>query len=161
MPSTNKCNLDDDENLAGEVEKFPCLYDKGHSDYKDKGIKEQSWNIIDHNLGFAQGMSPTFQKFRINFSLLYFIQKPRIRNRKRKCTLSVILSYDQNFNWFRMIINTDDKSNQWTTGALFGFAVLSDFLTVFRFAGYFMHFFGIPEFCCGDFWFPKDHLTPL
>ena len=55
MPSTNKCNLDDDENLAGEVEKYPCLYDKGHTDYKDKGIKEESWKVIDHNLGFAQG----------------------------------------------------------------------------------------------------------
>ena len=30
MRKTNKCNIQDDNRLAEEVQKYPCLYDKGN-----------------------------------------------------------------------------------------------------------------------------------
>ena len=30
MRKTNKCNIQDDNRLTEEVQKYPCLYDKGN-----------------------------------------------------------------------------------------------------------------------------------
>ena len=41
MGKTNQCRIQEDEILAEEVRKFPCLYDKSNSGYKDN-IREKT-----------------------------------------------------------------------------------------------------------------------
>ena len=35
--------LNDDEIVAGEVKKFPCLYDKSSHSYLDRGVVKNAW----------------------------------------------------------------------------------------------------------------------
>ena len=50
-----KCNLQEEEKLCVEVEKYPCLYDKQNKGYKDKERKKNAWRKIDEELGIEEG----------------------------------------------------------------------------------------------------------
>ena len=50
----SKCNLQEDERLAVEVEKYLCLYDKADKGYKEKDRKENAWRTIDEELGLEE-----------------------------------------------------------------------------------------------------------
>lgn len=54
---TNKCNIEEDKRLAEQVEKYPCLYDKTDSGYKELECKIQAWNDIDTELAWETGTS--------------------------------------------------------------------------------------------------------
>ena len=56
MVRTNKCDLREDENLAIEVEKHPCLYNKGCKEYKERDRCKNAWKEIEKQLGLEQGI---------------------------------------------------------------------------------------------------------
>ena len=56
MVRTNKSDLREDEKLAIEVEKYPCLYNKGCKEYKERYRRKNAWVEIENQLGIAQGM---------------------------------------------------------------------------------------------------------
>ena len=44
-----------DEKLAEEVRKFPILYDKSSSDFKDKQKKDLAWKTVAQSIGLKTG----------------------------------------------------------------------------------------------------------
>ena len=48
-------NFLEDEDVAENVRKFPCLYDKSSMDYKDKRAKKNAWHQVEENLGMEEG----------------------------------------------------------------------------------------------------------
>ena len=55
MGTTDKVNLQEGEELAEEVRKYPCLYDKASEHYEDKRKVANAWKRIDEQLGFEEG----------------------------------------------------------------------------------------------------------
>ena len=55
MVKTSESNLREEERLAKEVRKFPCLYDKGNEDYKEKDRKKNAWLAVENALGYDEG----------------------------------------------------------------------------------------------------------
>ena len=55
MGRTDKVKLQEDEKLAGEVRKYPCLYDQASEHYKDKRKVANAWKRVDEQLGFEEG----------------------------------------------------------------------------------------------------------
>ena len=53
----NKLDLQEDENLAEEVRKYPCLYNKSSKDHKSKTAVENAWKQIESDLGLEKGIS--------------------------------------------------------------------------------------------------------
>lgn len=53
MPRT--ANIRDDENLANEVQKYPCIYDKTDQGHKEKDRVENAWKEVDKASGFPEG----------------------------------------------------------------------------------------------------------
>ena len=53
--ASNKCNLQGDERLSIEVEKYPCLYNKSEKGYKEKDRKKNAWKKIEEELGLDEG----------------------------------------------------------------------------------------------------------
>ena len=47
---TNTCNIQDEERLAEEVQKYPCLYGKRNEGYKEKDRKENTWREGEQRL---------------------------------------------------------------------------------------------------------------
>ena len=43
-------SLVNDEKLAVEVQKYPCLYDKSLACYKESQPKRNAWKLIDESL---------------------------------------------------------------------------------------------------------------
>ena len=43
---TNSSNLIQDESLIGEIQKFPCLYNRSHPDYKREEAAQHAWSQI-------------------------------------------------------------------------------------------------------------------
>ena len=56
MGKTNSSNLVEDEILANEVKKFPCLYDKRSPGYKGKETTDSAWETVEKALGYEQGI---------------------------------------------------------------------------------------------------------
>ena len=50
-----KVNLQEDEDLAIEVKKFVCLYDKTSTIYKDKHAKANAVTKVEESLGLEEG----------------------------------------------------------------------------------------------------------
>ena len=46
--------LNEDEILAEEVKKFPCLYDKSSRSYRDRGIIRKAWVEVAKKLEFLE-----------------------------------------------------------------------------------------------------------
>ena len=46
-----KSNLKEEERLAEEIRKFPCLYDKSNEGYKEKDRKKNTWREVENTLG--------------------------------------------------------------------------------------------------------------
>ena len=68
MGRTDKVNLQEDESLAEEVKKYPCLFDKSSKHYKDKRKTANAWAKVDESLGYEDKFYPdTFCFF--SFSL--------------------------------------------------------------------------------------------
>ena len=44
--SKNMTNIQDDERLAEELQKYPCLYEKGNKRYKERDWQENAWNSL-------------------------------------------------------------------------------------------------------------------
>ena len=55
MGRTDKVNLQEDEELAKEVRKYPCLYDKASEHYTDKRKVANTWKRGDEQLRFEEG----------------------------------------------------------------------------------------------------------
>ena len=53
--ASNKCDIQEDEFLAIEVEKYPCLYNKALKGYKETDRKKNAWRVIDEKLGYEEG----------------------------------------------------------------------------------------------------------
>lgn len=51
-------NMQEDEEVAECVRKFPCLYDKSEPSYKDKRAKQNAWKKVEEELGMEEGMLP-------------------------------------------------------------------------------------------------------
>ena len=56
MGKTNKSDVQEDENLATEVSKYPCLYDKTDKGYKERDRKQNAWAKIEEELGYEKGI---------------------------------------------------------------------------------------------------------
>ena len=56
MGKSNKCNIKEDELLAEEVRKYPCLYDKSLPTYKEKDRKANAWRAVETELGLEEGI---------------------------------------------------------------------------------------------------------
>ena len=54
MPRT-VIDIEAEEDLANQVRKYLCLYDKSCAEFKDKRMKENAWRTIDAELGFEEG----------------------------------------------------------------------------------------------------------
>ena len=50
-----KSNLKEEERLAEEIRKFPCLYDKSNEGYKEKDRKKNAWREVENTLGHEEG----------------------------------------------------------------------------------------------------------
>ena len=50
-----KCDIQEDERLSVEVQKYSCLYDKSLKSYKEKDRKKNAWMKIDETLGYEEG----------------------------------------------------------------------------------------------------------
>ena len=57
MGKTNKANIQEDEKLANEVYKYPCLYDKTNKGYKERDGRANAWRKIEEDLGMEVGMA--------------------------------------------------------------------------------------------------------
>ena len=53
MPRT--ANIRDDENLANEVQKYPCIYDKADPGHKEKDRVLNAWKEVDNSLDLPEG----------------------------------------------------------------------------------------------------------
>ena len=51
-----KSNLKEEERLAEEIRKFPCLYGKSHKEYKEKDRGKNVWHEVKNALGYEEGM---------------------------------------------------------------------------------------------------------
>ena len=51
-----KFSISEDENLALEVQKYPCLYDRSLKEYKEVDRKKNAWTAIDVSLGMEEGL---------------------------------------------------------------------------------------------------------
>ena len=49
-----KLTIEQEENLAFEVKKFPCLFDKTKKGYKEKDCVANAWNEVASSLEFAE-----------------------------------------------------------------------------------------------------------
>ena len=49
-------NILEEEGVAEEVRKYPCLYDKTLSEYKDKLAKRNAWKKVEEMLGMEEGI---------------------------------------------------------------------------------------------------------
>ena len=50
-------NLLEDERVANEVKKYPCLYKKSDPTYKDKRVKINAWRKVEEELGHEEGVA--------------------------------------------------------------------------------------------------------
>ena len=55
MGKTDKLNLQEDEELAEEVRKYPFFYDKASEHHMDKRKVANAWKRVDEQLGFGEG----------------------------------------------------------------------------------------------------------
>ena len=55
MGRTNKSDLFEDESLSNEVQKYPCLYDKGNKGYKERDRRPNAWRRVESELGLEEG----------------------------------------------------------------------------------------------------------
>ena len=53
MPRT--VNLRDDENLADEVMKYPCIYDRADTGHREKDRVMNAWKEVDNSLNLPEG----------------------------------------------------------------------------------------------------------
>ena len=49
-------NIKEDELLAEEVRKYPCLYDNSLPTYKEKDRKANAWRAVETELGLEEGI---------------------------------------------------------------------------------------------------------
>ena len=49
----NECFVE--ENLAEEIRKYRCLYDKSCEDFKDKFKNKNAWKEVEEALGIEEG----------------------------------------------------------------------------------------------------------
>ena len=59
MGKANKCNLEEDEILAEEMRKYPCLYDKADKGCKERDRKANAWKSVEEALGYEKGIFKT------------------------------------------------------------------------------------------------------
>ena len=48
-------NLKEEEKLAEEIRKFPCLYHKGKEGYKEKDRNKNAWREVENTLAYEEG----------------------------------------------------------------------------------------------------------
>ena len=73
MGKTNKSNIQEEERLATELSRYPCLYDKTDKGYKERDRKKNAWAVIEKELGYEEGkMLCSFSYFCKNMWLTMF-----------------------------------------------------------------------------------------
>lgn len=66
-------NLNHDESLMTEVQKFPCLYDKSDRGFKEKDRILNAWREIDTALQLEEGKLFVFIRYRAtHFTSLFY-----------------------------------------------------------------------------------------
>ena len=55
--TTNKCIIQEDEQLAEVIHQYPCLYDKSDAGYKEKDRKINAWRAVEEALGYEEGIN--------------------------------------------------------------------------------------------------------
>ena len=55
MGKTNRSNVQEDENLAIVVSKYPCLYDKADKGYKERDRRANAWEKVEEELKLEKG----------------------------------------------------------------------------------------------------------
>ena len=80
-----KRNIQEDEILAEEVRKYPCLYDKSDSGYKERDRVKNAWKAVENVLGIEEGLycyiiysSFNIPKFYICTNLIIFLNLCKI-----------------------------------------------------------------------------------
>jgi len=51
-----KRKIKEDEDLSEEVRKYPCLYDKSDSGYKERDRVRNAWRAVESELGYEEGL---------------------------------------------------------------------------------------------------------
>ena len=46
--------VQENEEFAEVIRKYPCLYDKSKKEYKDKNVTENAWKVVADQLDFIQ-----------------------------------------------------------------------------------------------------------
>ena len=54
--NANKADIQEDERLAVEVAKYPCLFDKSDKGFKERDRKLNAWTKIEEDLGYDEGI---------------------------------------------------------------------------------------------------------
>ena len=49
-------DIEEDEVLAEEVRKYPCLYDKSENGYKERDRVRNAWKTVEEALGYEEGI---------------------------------------------------------------------------------------------------------
>ena len=57
-----RATLEEDEILAEEVKKYPCLYDKRIKDYKDKIVNTNSWTKVAESINLLNAEGKFYNK---------------------------------------------------------------------------------------------------
>ena len=80
-----KRNIQEDEILAEEVRKYPCLYDNSHSGCKERDRVKNAWKAAQNGLGIEEGLycyiiysSFNIPKFYIWTNLIIFLNLCKI-----------------------------------------------------------------------------------
>ena len=48
-------NFLEDEELAENVRRYPCLYNKSSIDYRDKRVRKNAWRNVEETMGMEEG----------------------------------------------------------------------------------------------------------
>ena len=62
-------HIQDAEGLAEELQKYPCLYEKGNKGYKERDLKENTWRAVEQ---FLIGFLWTIRDQAILWKTIYF-----------------------------------------------------------------------------------------
>ena len=69
MDRADKHHLQENEELAEDVRKYPCVYDKASEQYKDKIKVANAWKRVNEQLGFEEVMSSLCLRTRLQKSI--------------------------------------------------------------------------------------------
>ena len=63
-------DIREDKKLSIEIRKYPCLFDKPNTGYKEKGQVENGWKEIDNSLGIEESITLCYDYFDFYFMVM-------------------------------------------------------------------------------------------